>query len=145
VAGNTPSRFFRKALDSRFRGNERRTCQRRWKAAQLPEEKPLLVDPKPPRDVVEEPDELDEVPTRLADELLLELVELLVLVRDEVNPVEIELPGRRELERHRSLCEDDEPQFQLPQEPLRRRHGSCCAGAAGDAALGGCAAACWLG
>ena len=86
--------------------------------AQLPE-KPTLLDPKPPRDVVEEPDELDEVPTRLADVLLLELVEplelvellvlerpvleLLVLVRDEVNPVDIELPGRRELERQRSL------------------------------------------
>jgi hypothetical protein len=93
------------------------------------------------------------VPTRLADVLLLELVDLvlellelglLVLVRDEVNPVEIELPGRRELERQRSLFEDDEPQFQLPQEPLRRRHGSCCAGAAGAAAFGGCAA-CWLG
>jgi hypothetical protein len=83
---------------------------------QLPEEKPLLVDPKPPRDVVEEPDELDEVDGRLKEllelellgrEVLLELELLLglelLLDLDDVNPTDVELPGRRELERQRSL------------------------------------------
>jgi hypothetical protein len=96
------------------------------RALQLPDdEKPLLVDPKPPREVEElEPDELDDVPTRLAEVLLLELLVLDLLL---LELLVLELLGL------------------LPQEPLRRRHGSCCAGAAGVAAFGGCAAACWLG